>query len=98
MIPEKVEERKNNISKPENAVAAQHNSKSNVFEYHDHELDFVFLSSDEETFQNNPSKPVDLSDFIGASDDEFELLTISRDEEFLEDHRNFFTELGSIEN
>lgn len=63
------------------------NKKHNIYQYYDKDLDFVFLSSDEETFRKNPKtevKQINITNYIDDSD-EFELLVVSKDEEFFDD-------------
>lgn len=53
--------------------------KSSVFEFYDPDLDFMFLSSEDESF-NSPSLKIDLTDYMKNDDEEFEMLIASKDE------------------
>ncbi len=70
-----------------------------MYEYYDKDLDFVFLSSDDETFKKNPKaevKEINISNYIDDND-EFELLVVSKDEEFLDDNKAMLAELSTSE-
>lgn len=98
LIPSKYENSPLKDTEPEQSSTSSKHRKSSVFEYYDNDLDFMFLSSEEETFNKKESSPVDLTGFIPDDDeDEFELLIAGKDEEFVVDNRNLFTELVSSE-
>lgn len=70
-----------------------------MYEAIDKEMEFIFLMSDEEFFSEKPKENLKEIEFKNQEEDseEFELLMITQEEEFIEENKNLLSELASNE-